>query len=169
MKVLVAYHSVTGNTEKLARAIYDALPEDKEIKPIKDIQGPIAYDLVFCGFPVQAHSVPRIPAEFIKSLPAGQNVAFFYTHGSLRGGQLPRQALEHAVGLAVKARILGQFGCRGRVSEKVMEALSGKPEHQAWVEEALGAMEHPDANDLEDGKNFTTEILVKFRDKKKGV
>jgi flavodoxin len=35
MKVLVAYMSQTGNTKKVADAIYGALPEPREIKPIK--------------------------------------------------------------------------------------------------------------------------------------
>ncbi len=114
MKALVTYYSDTGNTEKLAQAIHEEIHLAKEIKPIKDIQNPQGYDIIFCGFPVQAHSVPGQVEAFIKGLPAGQKIAFFSTHGSLRGGQLPKQAFEHAIGLAAKATVLGHFGCRGR-------------------------------------------------------
>jgi flavodoxin I len=162
MKALVAYYSDTGNTEKLARAICEAIHFEKEIKSIPEIQSADGYDIVFCGFPVQAQSVPRKAQDFIKGLPAGQKVAFFSTHGSLRGGQLPRQAFEHAIGLASKASVLGHFGCRGQVRQNIVDALMKKPEHKAWAEEALSAAGHPDSQDLADGKKFAQEMLARM-------
>jgi len=98
MKVLVAYYSLSGNTEKVARAIFEAIEAEKEIKPVKEVQSTDGYDLLFIGFPVQAHSVPEAAQPLIRNLKAGQKVAFFSTHGSLRGGQLARQAFEDAWG-----------------------------------------------------------------------
>lgn len=166
MKVLVVYYSDTGNTEKLARTIFDALPVNREIKPVAEVRDVAGYDLVFYGFPVHAHSVPQPSDRFIKALPDGQYVAFFSTHGSQRGGLLPRQALEHAVGLAVKQKILGHFGCQGQVSEKIMEMLRNRPEHHAWVEEAEEAAGHPDTYDIEGANKFTAEMLKIYREKK---
>ena len=168
MRVLVTYYSDTGNTEKLARAIFDSIPVNREIKPVREMQDTTGFDLVFCGFPVHAHSVPQPSAKFIKTLPDGQHVVFFSTHGSRRGGLLPRQALEHAVGLAVKQKILGHFGCQGQVSEKIMDMLRNKPEHHAWVEEAEEATGHPNIFDLDEAKKFTSDMLKKFREKKSG-
>lgn len=159
MKVLVTYYTQTGNTEKVARAIYDGLTMDKVILPAAEAKSRDGYDLVFCGFPVQAHSVPGKMADFIKGLPKGQKVAFFATHGSLRGGQLPRQAFESAAGLAINLKVLGQFGCRGKVDAKIIEALMKKPEHQAWAEVAQSAEGHPDAADLKDARLFAQEII----------
>jgi flavodoxin len=161
MKALVAYYSDTGNTEKLARAIYEAIHFEKEITSVSELTSAGGYDIIFCGFPVQAQSVPRKTQDFIKGLPAGQKVAFFSTHGSLRGGQLPRQAFEDAIGLASKASVLGHFGCRGQVRQNIIDALMKKPEHKAWAEEALSASGHPDAQDLADGKQFAQEMLAK--------
>jgi len=161
MKALVAYFTQTGNTEKLAKAIFDAIATEKEILPIKNLQGPEGYDVVFCGFPVQAHSVPMAVQEFIKGLPAGQKLAIFTTHGSLRGGPLAVTALEHAMSLATNAKVLGHFGCRGKVSYKIIEVLMNKPEHKAWVEEARGAASHPDKADLEDGQDFAKKMMAK--------
>lgn len=162
MKALVAYYSDTGNTEKLARTIFEAIHFEKEIKPFSEVQNVDGYAVVFCGFPVHAQSVPRKAQDFVKGLPAGQKVAFFSTHGSLRGGQLPRQAFEHAIGLASKASVLGHFGCRGQVRQDILDALMKKPEHKAWAEEALSAAGHPDGQDLEDGKKFVQEMLAKM-------
>ena len=96
MKALITYYSQTGNTEKIARAIYEAIYFDKEILAIRDVKNLQGYDIIFAGFPVQAHSVPAAFLPFFKKLPAGQNIALFCTHGSLRGGHLPKQAIEHA-------------------------------------------------------------------------
>jgi len=163
MKALVTYYSETGNTEKVARTIYDAISVAKEIKPVDEVGGVEGYDIIFCGFPVHAHSVPGKAQPFIKALPAGQNIAFFSTHGSLRGGQLPKQAFEEAIGLASKATILGHFGCRGQVGQKIIDALMQKQEHRAWAEEAQSAEGHPDEADMEDAKAFALEMIAKGR------
>jgi len=163
MKALVVYYSETGNTQKVAQAIYEAIDIEKEIKPVAEATTGEGFDIIFCGFPVHAHSVPAKAANFIKQLSAGQKVAFFSTHGSLRGGQLPKQAFEHAIGLAAKANILGHFGCRGQVNQKVIEMLLKSPEHKAWGEEAQSAAGHPDEHDLADARTFAMEMLAKAR------
>jgi flavodoxin len=162
MKVLVTYYSQTGNTELLAHAIYDAIHVDKELLPIRDVKTTEGYDIIFVGFPVHAHSIPTVIVPFFKDLRATQPIALFCTHGSLRGGQLPKQAIEHAIGLASQARILGTFGVRGKVNPKVIDSLMKMMEHQAWAEEAQGAAGHPDDADLADGKEFARNILAKI-------
>lgn len=161
MKVLVTYYTKTGNTEKIATAIYDAVTVQKEMLPVGDVSDAAGYDLIFCGFPVMAHSVPEKMATFIKGLPKGQKVALFATHGSLRGGQLPRQAFESAAALAANLKVIGQFGCRGRVDDKVIDALLKNPEHKAWAEEAQGARGNPDGADLEDAAQFARSMVNK--------
>ncbi|MBW1989255.1 MAG: flavodoxin domain-containing protein, partial [Deltaproteobacteria bacterium] len=72
MKVLVTYYSETGNTEKVARAIYEGVDEtlaEKKIAPVDEVQDPAGYDLYFVGFPVISHSVPKKAAQLLKSLP----------------------------------------------------------------------------------------------------
>jgi flavodoxin I len=162
MKALVTYYSQTGNTEKLAHAIYDAIHFEKELLRIHDVKGSLGYDIIFVGFPVQAHSVPAAVHSFLKNLPDGQPLALFCTHGSLRGGHLPKQAIEHAIGLASRAKVLGTFGIRGKVNPKVIDALMQMVQHQAWAEEAQGAIEHPTDADLADGKAFAKGILAKI-------
>lgn len=161
MKVLVTYYSQTGNTEKLARAIFEAIHFEKELLPIKDVKDSRGYDIIFVGFPVQAHSVPAAVHPFFKNLPDKQPIALFCTHGSLRGGQLPKQAIEHALGLASRARVLGTLGVRGRVNPKVIDALMQTAQNQAWAIEAQGAIDHPTDADLADGKAFARDILSK--------
>lgn len=162
MKALVTYHSQTGNTEKIARAIYESIHFEKEILPIKEAREIQGYDIVFAGFPVQAHSVPAAVVPFFKKLPPGQKIALFCTHGSQRGGHLPKQAIEQATGLAAQMKILGTFCARGQVEPGVIDALAKSVQHQAWVEEAAGACDHPDAADLADAREFARSILAKL-------
>lgn len=160
MKVLVTYYTQTGNTEKVAKAIYDAVMVQKEILLLAQA-APAGYDLVFCGFPVHTHSVPekwRTSSENCRR--AGRWPSSPPT-GPRRDGQLPRQAFESAAGLASDLKVLGQFGCRGKVDPKVIEALMQKPEHKAWAEEALGADGSPNAADLEEAAEFAQAMVGK--------
>ena len=164
MKALVTYYSETGNTEKLARAIYDGIEEaEKDLAAIPDVQGPETYDVIFCGFPVQAHSVPSKVEAFIKQIPEGKKVALFGTHGSLRGGEMAVTAFYHALSLASKLTVIGTFACRGRVKQSLLDALAKKPEHKAWVAEAQSALGHPDQGDLEDAAEFAGWMITKAR------
>ena len=160
MKILVTYFTQTGNTEKVAQAIYQALGAKKELLPVKEVKDPDGYDIIFCGFPVHAHSVPLAVQNFIKGIPSGKKLALFVTHGSLRGGELATTAIEHAISLASKLKVLGTFGCRGKVDPKIIEALLKKPEHRAWAETAKSAASHPDESDLEDARHFAKKVTA---------
>jgi flavodoxin len=158
MKVLVTFFTQTGNTEKVAQAIYQVIGAKKEMLPVKGVKNPDGYDIIFCGFPVHAHSVPLPVQNFIKSIPPGTKLALFVTHGSLRGGELAATAIEHAISLASKLKVLGTFGCRGKVDPKLIEALLKQPEHRAWAEAAKSASAHPDESDLEDARQFAKKV-----------
>ena len=163
MKALVAFYSESGNTEKLAKAIYDGINvPGKEIMPISEANAK-DHDVIFIGFPVQASSVPAKVEKFIKNIPEGKKLAYFVTHGSLRGGQLAISALYYAFSLALKATVLGTFGCRGQVKLSLIDALLNNPEHKAWAVEAQSAIGHPDEADLADGKEFAEWMISKAR------
>jgi len=157
-KTLVAYFSQTGNTRAVAEAIFSALEGDKEIRPIDDALKLEGYGLVFFGFPVQSHSVPYKAETFLRRVPAGTPLALFCTHGSLVGHRLSKEALEYALVLAAKAKMLGSFDCRGKLSLKALDFLSKSPEHKEWVEMAASAATHPDDKDLDEAREFARKI-----------
>lgn len=70
-------------------------------------------------------------------------------------------AMEHATSLAIKTKLLGTFGCRGKVPSKMIEALMNQPEHRAWAQMAMSADGHPDEADLEDAKAFARRMFTK--------
>ena len=164
MKVLVAYFSETGNTEKLAKAIFEAVEASKkEVLPIQEVTGVDVYDVIFIGFPLHSHSVPGKVEAFAKKLPEGQKVAYFATHGSMKGGELAVTAFYHALQIANNAVILGTFGCRGQVNQKMIDGLMQKIEHRGWAQEAQSASGHPDEHDLEDGREWAESMIIKAR------
>lgn len=166
MKVLVAYYSDTGNTKKVAEAIYDAISEsEKEISLATEASNLSDYDLIFCGFPVQSMGLPGKMEAFVKTLPEGKKVAFFATHGSLRGGELAVTAFYSALSLSKHLKVMGTFGCRGVVKQGIIDALLKKVEHRGWALEAQSAAGHPDAADLDDAKAFAGAMMTKARAK----
>ena len=157
-KTLVTYFSRTGNTKKVAEAIFAGLDGDKDLKPMEEAHPLDGYSLVFIGFPVQSHSVPYKVEEFLKTIPAGKKIALFCTHGALPGHRLSREAIEYAVVLAVKAKVLGTFAVRGRLSMQALDALGRSPEHQEWTDMAASANTHPNETDLAEAKVFARRI-----------
>ena len=133
----------------------------KEICSIEDIKDVDDYDLIFCGFPVHSSSVPGKAELFIKKIPEGKNLAFFATHGSLRGGQLAVTAFHYCICLAAKAKIVGTFGCRGEVQAAIIHKLINSLEHRGWALEAQSAVGHPDAEDIKDAKEFAGWMIAK--------
>ncbi len=159
-KILVTYLSQTGNTKKIAEAIFEGLEGDKTIKPMDEVQEIEGYSLIFIGFPVHSHSVPYKIEGFLQKIPQGGKIALFSTHGSLPGGRLATEALEHAAVIASKAKVLGTFSCRGKVSMATLEVLSKSPEHKAWAEMAPSSQTHPDEGDIEDARSFAQWVMT---------
>ncbi len=161
-KTLVTYYSRTRNTEKIAEAIFEAVEGEKALIPITQLKETDIsnFSLIFIGFPVHSHSVPLAVHDLLNSIPSGKKIALFSTHGTLSGSRLSREALESATVLAAKARVLGTFSCRGRVSPQALDVLMKSPEHQAWTEIAVSAATHPDEIDLSEARNFASWILT---------
>jgi flavodoxin len=160
---LVTYFSLSGNTRKVADAIFASLPDAKTIKPIAEIQDLNDYDLAFIGFPVHSHSVPIQVEKFLRRIPKDKKIALFSTHGSHTGSRLSREAIEHAVVVSSQARLISTFSCRGKVSPQALEVLARSPEHEAWAEMAASARPHPNEHDLADAANFARWVLTLSR------
>jgi flavodoxin len=53
LKVLVTYRSITGNTKKIAEAIFNEIEVEKEFKHFREVESLDDYDFVFVGYPVE--------------------------------------------------------------------------------------------------------------------
>lgn len=160
MNVLVAYYSETGNTRKVAEAVFTALRiSRKKLLPIDQAADMDSFDLVFCGFPVQNHGVPAKMVHFLHAIPRGREIVLFATHGALRGGEKAISAFYAALNTLQGQTVIGTFGCRGQVKPQLIDDWMDSPQHQSWAREAQSANNHPDAADLQDAREFAETML----------
>jgi flavodoxin I len=161
-KTLIVYYSLTGNTKTVAEAIHEASEGEKTLKSTAEVtdEDISQAGLIFIGFPVHSHSVPYKVEMLLKRIPTDKKIALFSTHGAITGSHLSRQALEYASALISKAKILGSFACRGKMSEKARETHSRLPEHKVWTEMAVSSRNHPTESDLEDARAFARWIQM---------
>jgi flavodoxin len=173
MKILVAYYSGTGNTEKVANAIKQGLTGyDVDLFPVKKVDPTTLdyYDLVFLGSGIYAFNASRKVMTLVKKAPKlPPNFAYFYTHESIT---LWPKAFKTVNDIIEKqnCKLLGEFECCGEnlvaLAKQQREALQSKlsPEERKKHEENYQkyVKGHPDAQDLENAKKFAASIVEKL-------
>jgi flavodoxin len=129
MKVLVAYKSSTGNTKKVAEAIFDEITCEKEIKPIGEVQDIRAYDVSFLGFPTHGYGPDKKAKEFLgKNCTDGRKVALFVTHCAPENVPEVSEWMAEFKQAAAGANIVGFFDCQGELAKglELMMKISPK-------------------------------------------
>ncbi len=150
MKNLVVYSSKTGNTKKLAEALYEFLPEGKEIKPVAEAPDPNDYSFVAVGFWIKGGEPDPDAQEYLKKIQDEREIVLFATHAAPPESEHVKNAMRIAKELAHKARIIGTFTCLGEVPEDMLEAAKAKEPQPEWIKEAEAAKGHPDKQDIEE-------------------
>ena len=164
MKTLVTYVSNTGNTRKVAEAIYDELPDEKEIKEISEVSSLEGYDLSFIGFPINANGPNPKAAEFLEKSTAGRKIAIFITHGAPDEHDDVEVWKEKCRRTAAGADIVGIFNCQGEVDPAVVDFLlkSDDPRLRSFGERAPSTKGQPDESRLKRAREFVTHIVDKI-------
>ncbi|MHC1749303.1 MAG: flavodoxin family protein BilS [Cellulosilyticaceae bacterium] len=166
MKYLVLYASLTGNTEKVAQAIYEALPEEKVIKKIGSEVNINEYDLIFLGYWADKGTCdPKTKAIF--EAIHNKKIALFATMGASEHGDYGKNISNHVADILPKDNtIIGTFICQGKLAKELKpryEALLEKNPKDEDVIKQLDNFEqsqsHPDEKDLEDAKTFAKSML----------
>ena len=147
MKCLVVYSSKSGNTQKVAKAVYDNISEDKEIFAMADAPDPEGYDFVAVGFWLMAGQPDPDSQAYLAKITEGQDVFLFATHGAAVGSPHANSGMDSAVAMAAKGHVIATFSCAGQVSEKVLEMAAKKDPQPPWLADAPAAVGHP--NDLD--------------------
>lgn len=167
MRTLVTYVSRTGNTRKVAEAIFDGITGDKELKELSEVDGLDGYDLTFVGFPIEERFNPAEPAATFLRRPdlAGRPVALFITHGA--SDDLPElQAwLDNCAAAASRAVLVGVFHCQGELSEEMAQRmlLSKDQRVVAWAKTRESGIGQPDALSLHQARRWASEIVAARR------
>jgi flavodoxin len=162
MKVLVAYMSRTGNTKKVAEAIYDEIPQPKEIKRIEDVTSLEGYDLSFLGFPIHASGPDKQVKAFLETHVKDRTIALFITHAAPDGAPPVQGWIQKFKDAAVEANIIDVFECQGQASRliKTIMLLNRNPGVRASARSSQG---QPDATRLERARTFAIETINKLK------
>jgi flavodoxin len=160
MKVLVAYMSRTGNTKKIAEAIYDTIPQPKEIKRVEDVTSLEGFDLAFLGFPIHASGPDKHAKTFLETHVKDRSIALFITHAAPDGAPPVQGCIQKFREAALGANIIGVFECQGQASRliKTIMQLNRNPRVR---ESARSSQGQPDATRLERARTFANEMMNK--------
>jgi len=163
LRTLVGYISETGNTKKVAKAIYDEIPGEKDMSPICDVPDSSIYDLIFLGFPVHRYGPDKKATMRIRQhcLP-GRKVALFVTHGAPEGAPELQEWISKFKECASGAELIGFFDCQGQIAipVKLVMRLSRdrKLRDRAKIDNSKG---QPDEIRLTKAREFAREVLGK--------
>lgn len=153
MKVLLTYSSRTGNTEKVARAIREVLPEGAAFYRMEDAPSPRDFAMVIAGFWIDQGKPNQEALAYLETIK-NNKVGFFFTLGARPDSVHGQKCLENTRALLRNNVLLGEFSCQGKIDEKLIESFKAFPpgHPHAITEESLQryklADAHPDEEDL---------------------
>ncbi len=162
---IVLYATLTGNTQKVAAAVHQQLPEPSRILLLTGESLAIPEETVFLGYWVDRGSCPEPVAQLLCQLH-GKKIALFGTIGSDNQDYWPkvRQQVEKLV--PADNQILGHFLCQGRMQPDVRvryeQGLAQNP-HDTRCRDGIAnfdrALTHPNTADLDHAAAFARQIL----------
>ncbi len=164
MKVLVTYMSKTGNTRKIAEAMYQEIDAEKELKPINEVETIEGYDLTFLGFPIHQMGPDKKTAKLIeKHCIDNRNVVLFITHAAPEDSPDLPPMLEKFRTAARGAHIFNFFDCRGELDKTTKRVMSILPDARLrrWAKED-DSQGQPDRSRIDRARAFSRYVMQRF-------
>jgi flavodoxin len=152
--------SRTGNTKKVAKAIYDAIPQPKEIKWVEDVESLEGYDLSFLGFPMHNFGPDKQAKAFLETHVKDRVIALFITHMAPEDAPSLQGWLQKYRDAAVGANIIGVFDCQGQASGSIRIIMLIP---LAFMRKADTSQGQPDAARLERARAFANEMMNRLK------
>ncbi len=179
MKVLVTYYSETGNTEKVAKAIYEEASREHQaqLKRVKDVNTEMlnGYDLVFLGSACHSSDLAAPVKKLLKELPESPKfkLAGFFTHsvwnpeqnkqGQAIFDEWASKCINSFESISKEKQIdfKGYYHCQGSPNFQIRlfirsEIVKSRSEWKAYIQEAR---KHPTQTDLEKASEFARKIM----------
>ncbi len=182
MKILIAYYSETGNTEKVARAIQEEVADGHDVRLCKiseitadDLKD---YGLVFLGAPCHGSDLAPPLKKFLEALPQSPRfkLAGFFTHATYApdehtGG---KEIFAEWAGKCIASfespcgekqiEFLGYFHCMGAPSPPIEKFIRGKviSSEEEWRSYMSEVRTRPDSKDLQNARTFARTIISKL-------
>ena len=162
----VIYSSITGNTKLIAEKIAECAGE-ADLFDVKNVPSDFSgYEVVAVGYWLKRGAPDPLTAELLPKIQ-NANVVLFQTHGT-------ESKSEHAITVFARAayllgegcKILGTFGCQGKVNpamiEQRLKAAKADDPHLGGIERWKRAAAHPDESDLQAAEEFVASIKRKI-------
>jgi flavodoxin I len=170
MKVLVSYFSQSGNTEKIAKGIWEEASQANEtdLKKLEDVgtEDFAGYDFIFIGSPLHSANLAAPVKEFLTNIQAGssQKMAGFITHFAAAYPNQDMDGFTEPIQAACKEKKIeykGCFDCQGALTESLHEPVKKKLNlsDEAWEGMLKQMTGHPNEEDVEKAKAFAREAL----------
>lgn len=166
MQAMVVYSSKTGNTQKIATAIFAAIPgESKDMQRVEEYRGKDA-DTFFVGFWTDQGNCDTKIANLLAGLH-GKRVAVFGTCGGARDDAYYDRIIREVKSWIPADNVyLGDFLCQGKMPMQVRrryEAMAAagapNPHIQAMIRNFDEALLHPDKKDEQDAAEFARKMM----------
>ena len=165
MKTLVTYFSQTGKTRQVAEAIFEAIPEGKEIKPFDEVESLDDFGLTFVGFPIIAFGPAPAGKDFLAQKANGKRIALFITHAAPEGQEGIGEWLDRCREAASQSELVGMFDCMGELSKEIADYLlkSEDPMMRSFGERRGETLGQPDSTRLQKARDFDKEMIQKVK------
>ena len=160
MKALVTYQSLTGNTKKVAEAIFEAVGDQKELKELSQVTTLEGCDLAFVGFPIMGFGPSQEVKSFLANQAAGKNVALFITHASPEDSEPLKDWLQTCKDAAANTDLKAIFHCQGEMSEQIADLMvkSGDAQAAEWGKDRASTVGQPDATRLQQARDWAKKL-----------
>jgi len=171
MNVLVTYFSQSGNTERIANAIFEAAAADHDaaLKKIEEITPEEAkgYDLIFMGSPLHSGALAATVKECLTTLKTapGQKLAGFITHMAPAYPEQDLEAFAEPMKAACREKdiaFMGCFDCQGFLAEAMHGAVQKKLglDDEKWADMVKEMTGRPNREDADNAKAFVKTLLT---------
>jgi flavodoxin len=166
MKVLVAYMSKTGNTKKVAEAIFEEITDEKEIMSMDEVDSIEGYDVAFLGFPIHMEGPDKKAARLLeRHCVDGRKVVLFITHAAPEDSEELPPMLDKFRGAARGANIVDMFDCQGQLDKGTKRIMSVLPSAKLrrWAKED-NSTGQPDKTRLDRARAFSRSVMDRLHD-----
>ena len=179
MRILVAYYTLTKNTEKVAQAIHAEALAQGHAADLTRFRRRLPetldeYEIVFVGSPCHHSDLAKPVKKLLSNLPSATiRLAGFATHATYlpEGSERRRTLHQEWAGRCVKSfedacrkrsiHWSGYFGCQGAPSKPIELFIHRAifKDRDEWAEYIAEARKHPTEEDLENARSFARDVL----------
>jgi flavodoxin len=167
MRYAVLYESETGNTERLARQIYEAIDaNDKDLVSLKAGGEIPQADFYFVGFPIHQKNCSMKIVDAFEEIEQGK-IAIFATCG-MKPTEKYKEKLEDALSIWLpdEGEYVGMFLCQGKTTERQKRVFyEANAQYRDKVQAMLDEGEHhPSEDDCEQAVSFARKMVRLYGD-----